>query len=167
MEQTGSAASVSVHAEIDVAAEDRIVWAVIADIASWPTWNPSARQVTVPTELERGAPFRYSSPLGSMTCRLTNVDAPRELAWHGRLLTMDLVQVWHIEPDGAGSRVSLDASLSGLVARVFRRRWQVRLEDDLDSLAQLMKLEAEVRSVEERDGSARAAALGAENESDG
>lgn len=157
----------SAHAEIDVAAEDRIAWAVIADIASWPTWNPSARQVTVPTELERGAPFRYSSPLGSMTCRLTQVDAPRELAWQGRLLTMDLVQVWHIEPDAAGSHVSLDASLSGLVARVFHRRWQVRLQDDLDSLVQLMKLEAEVRSAEERHGAVRAAAVGAGNASDG
>jgi hypothetical protein len=167
VEQTQSSAPVSAHAEIDVAAEDRIVWAVIADIASWPTWNPSARQVTVPTEFERGSVFRYSSPLGSMTCRLTQVNAPRELAWHGRLLTMDLGQVWRIEPAAAGSRVSLDASLSGLIARVLRHRWQVRLQDDLDALARLMKLEAEVRSVEERDGAARAADAEAEEEAGG
>jgi hypothetical protein len=111
-------------------------------------------------DLERGAVFRYSSPLGSMTCRLTQMEAPRELAWRGRLMAMDLHQWWRIEPVAAGSRVSLDASLGGLVARLFSRRLQVRLQEDLDSLAQLMKLEAEVRSNEERDRAARAGDVG-------
>jgi hypothetical protein len=167
VEQSQPIAPVNAHAEIDVAADERIVWAIIADITSWPTWNPSIRRVAVESDLEREAGFRYSSPLGSMSCRLTQMDAPRELAWRGRLLTMDFRQAWRIEPVPVGSRVSLDASLGGLLARVFRRRLQVRLQDDLDSLVRLMRLEAEVRSTEERVGAAGAATAGAEEASDG
>lgn len=160
MEQSPSAAPVTARAEIDVAADERIVWATLADVASWPTWDPSVRHVTFDADLERGTTFRYASVLGSISCRLTRVEAPRELAWDGRLLTMTLRQAFHVEPAESGSRVSVDASLSGVLARLFRGRLQARLQAELDSVAQLLKLEAEVRSVEQADEAARTASEG-------
>jgi hypothetical protein len=167
VEQTRSDAPVSAHAEVDVAAEERIVWAIIADIAAWPTWNPSVRQVSSVAELEAGARFRYISPLGSVSCRLAQVDAPREFAWRGRAWTMTLQQACRIGSHVEGSHVSIEASLNGVIARVFRRRLQTWLQDDLDSLLRLLRLEAEVRSSAERDDAARREATAMGGPSDG
>ncbi len=167
MEQTRSDAPVSAHAAIDVAAEERIVWAIIADVAAWPTWNPSLRQVLSVAELEAGARFRYISALGSVSCRLAQVDAPHEFAWRGRAWTMTLQQACRIVSQAEGSHVSVDASLDGVIARVFRRRLQAWLQADLDSLLRLLRLEAEVRSSAERDEAARREATAMGEQRDG
>ncbi len=145
MEQTRISAPVSARAEIDIAASEREVWTVIADIASWPTWNPGVREATFTAELEVGARFRYATPFGSIACRLTQVDAPHSLAWEGRLLTLRQRQSWRVAAGATGSRVRTDASMSGLGARLFRRRLNERLQGELDALVSLLKLEAEVR----------------------
>ncbi len=135
----------SAHAEIDIAASEREVWTVIADIASWPTWNPGVREAIVTAELEVGARFRYVTPFGSIACRATQVDAPHALAWECRLLTMRRRQSWRLQAGPAGSHVLAVASMRGLGARLFRRRLDERLRGELDSLVRLLKLEAETR----------------------
>ena len=136
------------HAEIDVTAEERIVWAIIADIAAWPTWDPSMRHATLDADLESGAAFRYVSALGAIKCRLIRVEAPRELAWRGRLLATTMQQTFRIDPTPSGCRVSVDATLSGVLARILRRRLQARVQAELDSVVRLLRLEAEVRAAE-------------------
>jgi len=152
-------APVSAHAQIDIAADEREVWTVIADIASWPTWNPAVREAVFEAELETGARFRFSTAFGSMKCRLTEVDAPHTLSWQGRLMAMRQRQTWRIEPrqEGEGTHVTTDATMTGLSARLFRVRLNERLQGELDALVHLLKLEAEVRSTEEREDEERAA----------
>ena len=148
-------ASVSARAEIDIAAGEREVWTVIADIGAWPTWNPAVREAVFGGELEAGARFRFSTAFGSIKCRLSEVDAPRTLAWTGRLLSVRERQAWQLAPNATGTHVSIESSLSGIGARLFRRRLQERLDGELDATVQLLKLEAEVRSTEDRELAAR------------
>lgn len=149
MEETRSTAPVQAHAQVGIAAEPREVWSVIADIAAWPTWNPAVREAVFEAELEVGARFHYATPLGSLRCRLSTVDAPRVLAWQGRLLAMRQQQAYRLEASPEGSHVTADASLSGIGARLFRGRLAERLQGELDALVQLLKLEAEARAVEQ------------------
>ncbi len=151
----------SAHAEIDIVATEREVWTVIADIASWPTWNPAVREAILDGELEVGSRFRYATVFGSMTCRLTDVDAPHSLAWGGRLLTMSQRQLWRIDQGSDRSHVRTEASMSGLGARLFKGRLSERLQAELDATVQLLKLEAEVRSTQSREGAGRTAAKSA------
>lgn len=83
-----------------------------------------------------------------MRGRLTQVDAPRTLAWSGRVLTIGQQQIWRIEPRGDACHVETDASMHGLAARLFKGRLTRRLQGELDALVQLLKLEAETRSIE-------------------
>ena len=128
---------------------------MIADIAAWPTWNPAVRHAMFSDELEVGARFRFSSEFGSMRCSLLAVDAPRTLAWTGRLLTLRQRRLWRIEPRGQTCHVIADASTHGLGARLFKRRLSRRLQGELDALVQLLRLEAETRSAEIIEDAAR------------
>jgi hypothetical protein len=143
---------VSARADIIIAATEREIWTVIADIASWPTWNPAVREAVVQDELEVGARFRFSTPFGRLTCRVTQVDAPRTLAWTGRVLTVAQRQVWQVDGRPAGAHVVTEATMTGPGARLFKRRLNERLQGEVDAAVQLLKLEAEARSAEEREG---------------
>lgn len=148
MEPTARSGPVNAHAEIDVRATDRQVWSVVADIAAWPTWNPAVRHAVFTADLEVGARFRFSRELGSMRGRLVEVDAPRTLAWSGRVLTIGQRQIWRIDPRGHGCHVTTAAAMHGLGARLFKGRLNRRLQGELDALVRLLKLEAETRSIE-------------------
>jgi uncharacterized protein YndB with AHSA1/START domain len=147
------------QAEVDVAASVREVWAVLADVASWPTWNPAVRHAVCGSELEVGTRFRFSTEIGTLKCRVTAVDAPRRLSWKARVLVLGERQTWLLEPSPTGTHVHVEAEMTGLAARVWRRRLDERLQRVLDALVQLLRLEAEVRAAEGREDAARAAAM--------
>ena len=149
------------QAGIDIAASERAVWTVLADIGSWPTWNPAIRHAACDDELELevGTKFRFSTEIGTLKCRVTGVDAPYLLAWKGRVLFFGERQVWRLTPTETGTRIEVEAEMTGLGSWLFRRRLDERLQRVMDALVQLMKLEAEARAAEERADAARAAQL--------
>jgi len=150
----------SAQAGVEIAASEREVWTVLADIASWPTWNPAVRHAVCAEalELEVGTKFRFSTEIGTLKCRVTSVDAPRSLSWKGRVLILGERQTWRLEPTETGTRVEVEAEMTGLGARIFRRRLDERLQRVMGALVELLRLESEVRSAEEREDAARAAA---------
>lgn len=139
------------QAEVDIAASEREVWTVLADIASWPTWNPAIRHAMRDEQLEVGTRFRFSTELGTLKCRVTRIDAPNLLSWKGRVLLLGERQTWRLEPGPAGTHVSVVGEMTGPVSRLFGRRLDARLQRVLDAVVQLLRLEAEVRAVEERE----------------
>jgi hypothetical protein len=144
-----TAGPIEAHAQIEIAAGQRVVWSVLADIDAWPTWNPAIRGSVLKDELEVSRSFRYATAFGSLRCRLREVDAPSSLAWSGRLLTITERQAWTIEPATGGCLVCVQASLSGVGAWLFKARLEERLTADLGAVVQLLKLEAESRLAKE------------------
>jgi len=140
------------QAETEVAASDRDVWGVLADIEGWPSWNPAVRDAVLDGSLEVGAHVHFATGPGKMSCRLLEVDAPRSLAWSGRLLGLGHRQVWRLQPRPEGCLVTLDGSMSGPIARLFKGRLGRQLRRDLHAWLQLLKLEAESRASEAREG---------------
>lgn len=149
-------------AAVDIAAPQREVWTVLADIGSWPTWNPAVRYAVCDTELELevGTKFRFSTELGTLKCRITEIDAPRVLSWKARVLLLGERVTWRLEPTEQGTHVEVEARMTGPVSAIFRRRLDARLQRVMDSLVQLLRLEAEARTAEARAEAARAAASG-------
>lgn len=147
-------------AEIDIAAGEREVWTVLADIASWPTWNPAVRHAVCDEDIEVGTKFRFSTEIGTLSCRITAIDAPRTLSWKGRVLVLGERQTWQLEPSTTGTRVTVRAEMTGLAAHLVRKRLNERLQGVLDALLQLLRLEAEVRVVEGLEDAEKAAAEG-------
>ena len=133
---------------------------ILADVASWPTWNPAIRESFRDDELEVGSRFRFSTEIGTFKCRFTQVDGPHSLAWKGRVLALGERQRWILASTDAGTRVSVHAEMTGFAARLLRRRLSERLEAVVQSMPQLLRLEAEVRVAEAQENAARAAERG-------
>lgn len=89
------------------------VWAVLADVARWPTWWPHMGI----TQLDRvavDATFRWRAGGTPIRSRFAVVEPERELTWTGRVLLFTAVDRHVLEPvDGDRTRVTVEESLQG------------------------------------------------------
>jgi uncharacterized protein YndB with AHSA1/START domain len=148
VEPPRSSAPVSAYAEIDIAASRPEVWAIVTDVAAWPTWNPAIRESFRDPEFKVGTRFRFSTEIGTLKCRFTAIDGPASFSWKGRVLAIGERQTWWLVPTDTGTHVAVHAEMTGPVAWFLRRRLTKRLEAVVVSVLQLLRLEAEVRTAE-------------------
>ena len=118
---------------VRIDASPAVVWRIMIDVERWPDWTPSMRGVrpqsvgafglgSVALVTPRG---RSESPW-----TVTAFEPERSFTWETKVSARLWVQAGHvIEPDGAGSRVTLSISTRGrmaplvgwLIARMSRR----------------------------------------------
>jgi uncharacterized protein YndB with AHSA1/START domain len=131
---------------IEVDASPETVWDVLADIASWPTWNPDVESIALQGPVGEGSVFRWKAGPGTIVSTLRRVDRPRVLGWTGRTMGVRAKHVWRFEPSGRGTTVSMRESFDGLVARLLRTRLQQQLDATTPKGLEALKAEAERRS---------------------
>ena len=115
-------------AVVDIEAPPELVWAVMRDIESWPTWTPT---VTSIRRLDAGrfgvdsrALVRQPS-LRPATWQVTDMDEGKSFTWVTRAPGVHVAARHSIQRTPTGSRVTLSITFSGLwgalVARLLRR----------------------------------------------
>ncbi|SFU07469.1 Polyketide cyclase / dehydrase and lipid transport [Geodermatophilus amargosae] len=140
-------APVQATRSVAIAAAPSLVWAVLADIQSWPNWNTDVRDVSVPNEVRPSATFSWRSGPGRITSTIAVVEPERELSWTGRTLGIHAVHVYRLQPWRGGTTAVLEESWTGLPTRLLRRRCQAMLNDALDSGLTRLKSAVENRSA--------------------
>ena len=135
-----------------IAAPPETVWAVISDIAAWPTWNPEIRSVTFDGPLKPGSEFRWRSGPSSLVSRLEVVDPPREIAWTGRTMGIRAVHVFRFEEADGGTLARSEESWSGLLPSLLRSFSRRRIQRAIDHALGTLRSEAERRAAERIEG---------------
>lgn len=111
---------------IEIEASPEEVWAIVADTASFPSWNPFIRKLE--GELRTGA--KLAATIESPGHRSTTfrptvlaVEPARELRWIGRVLIAPIFDGEHsflLEPTATGgTRFTQAERFSGILVRVF------------------------------------------------
>lgn len=108
----------SVHVErtIEIDAPPDVVWKVMSDVEKWPEWTPSMRRI----EKMGDAPFGKGSsvrvaPRGAPRAvwTVTELEENRSFTWEASTANSHAVARHVIEPDGAGSKVTLSVTITG------------------------------------------------------
>lgn len=144
--QADRAAPVFAESSIQIDAPPEIVWEVMADIDSWPTWNADVKQARLQGDLREGTTFEWKSGPGTIKSTLREVTAPSRLGWTGSTLGIKAIHIWKIEPADGGSVVSTEESWDGLVVKLTRKASQKTLEKALAEGPRHLKAEAELRA---------------------
>jgi carbon monoxide dehydrogenase subunit G len=95
------------------------VWAVFSDVARWPEWTDTVRDVRLldGPDLAVGARVRIVQPrLPTVTWRVDVLDAPRCFSWVAGAPGARARAVHEVAPDGEGTRVDLTIDQTGLSA---------------------------------------------------
>jgi hypothetical protein len=138
-----------IHHAIEIDASPAAVWAVLADVAAYPEWNPFV--LSLEGDVRQGARLtaRIAPPGGrAMTFRPTVLAAEpeRELRWLGRLLVPGLFDGEHsfrIEPLADGrTRFVQSERFSGVLVRLLGRTLE-QTRRGFEQMNEALKLRAE------------------------
>jgi uncharacterized protein YndB with AHSA1/START domain len=123
-----------------VDAPPEVVFALLADVRSWPRWQPavSTAELEGAGELAVGTSFRWRSGGTTIVSTVQELAAPSTIGWTGRALGTRAVHVWALEPVDGGTRVRTEESMSGwlprILAPVVRRMLDRGVAATLDAL---------------------------------
>jgi uncharacterized protein YndB with AHSA1/START domain len=130
-----------------IAAPPATVWAVISDIAAWPTWNPEIRSVSFDGPLEPGSEFRWKSGPSSLVSLLEVVDPPREIGWTGTTMGIRAIHVFRFEPIEGGTLARSEESWSGALPSLMKSFSRKRIQRAIDTALESLKAESERRAA--------------------
>ena len=133
--------------EIEIAASPQAVWDVLADLESWPRWNPDVKSMSAQGEPAEGSTFRWKAGPGTITSTIRQLEPPSTMAWTGRTLGIDAKHVYRLEPRDGATVVRTAESYEGFVARLLRGTLQKTLEKALADGLGYLKAEAERRAA--------------------
>jgi uncharacterized membrane protein len=105
---------------IEIMAPADVVWAVLADIGQWPSWNRAVASVSIDGDIAPGTEFEWKAGPGKIRSTLLQVQAPTFIAWSGQTLGLRAIHVFALHADGERTTVRTEESYSGLVARLLR-----------------------------------------------
>ena len=137
--------------QIEISADPRVVWGVVATIDEWPRWNPDVKEASLQGELAEGAVFRWKAGPGTIKSTLWVVDPPNEIGWTGVSLGINAIHVWRIEARDGHSVLTTEESWEGLMARLFRKYSQRTIDKAVSDGLVHVKSEAERRAQQQRE----------------
>ena len=116
----GSDATAPVTSESSVVidAAPAAVWAVLADLRSWPEWSPKRRVLRL-GEMEPGETFRWRLGAVRIASTFAVVAPGRELTWSGIVAGYKAVDQQVLEAlPGGRTKVTMRESLDGPLVRL-------------------------------------------------
>lgn len=132
----------------DVVADPEEVWAVIADLATWPEWNPDVRSIVVFGPVAAGTTFAWEAGGSLISSQLHTVEFPRQIGWTGKTKGIDAVHSWRVESHGGSARVTTEESWSGLLPRLMQSRLTTVLQRSLEKTLGYLEAEMDRRERE-------------------
>jgi uncharacterized membrane protein len=142
MDINSNAPAIARH-EILIAAPSDTVWALLADINQWPTWNPNISTAALEGELEPGTRFHWRSGGTAIVSTLQEVEPQRRLSWTGSVMGIRAIHIWHLEPHGNAVVVRTEESFEGWMAQLMKPIMQKMLDTSLKTWLEHLKHHAE------------------------
>ena len=104
---------------ISIAAQPERVWDVLMDIEHWPEWTQSMTKLErlQPGDLAGGSKVKVTQPkLPVNVYEVTKVEPNQYLEWRVSKPGFSVIAGHRVEPEGAGSKVTLSIDQSGLLS---------------------------------------------------
>ena len=102
---------------VEASTED--LWAVVADIESWPDALESMNSVRITSDgaFGEGSTARLQQPsMPDLTWTVTSWRPESSFDWQTRFAGTTILATHRVEPDGSGSRLTLGVQQTGLTA---------------------------------------------------
>lgn len=130
------------QAEIDAPASE--VWAVLADVAQWPSWTPTMTSVEPDGPLAVGSKAKVKQPGQRIaTYVVTALAAGRAFTWQATSPGVVLTADHAVEERTGGSAVTLGFSIGGALGPVLRPLLGKKIQGMLDTEVASLKRRVE------------------------
>lgn len=131
------------RSEIFIQASPEKVWKLLTEISNWSTWQPAINKAALNGPLQSGTTFRWKTGGMNINSRLHTVNEFSRFGWTGRSMGTYAVHNWTLLPENGGTVVTVEESLQGLLASLFKRSLSKTMQQGNEDWLKLLKSEAE------------------------
>ena len=128
-------------ASIEIAAPPPAVWRVLADVAGWAAWDPTADAAS--GEMVKGGELTLVGalpPQRALRVKVSALDEPRRIEWVSSIpLVLKTVRTYRLSAQGDITRVEISEELSGAMSASVERQLPDLDRVFADSLAALKR----------------------------
>lgn len=151
--ETNKKAPLHFRHEVVIDATPEQVWAVLADMERWNTWNTDVAYLTLNGELKAGTQFIWKEKGATPTSYLQSVVPNQQLGWTGKAMGMSAIHIFTLIPQQGGTLVVQEESLEGwtvsLLKPIIRKignsgmiHWNNALKKQVEAIARPINAEA-------------------------
>lgn len=117
--ETDAQAPLQTSQQITISAPPAKVWAILANIPSWPNWHPKITDIAA-GPVQHGSPFSWTFQGMSIHSTIEAFSPPQRLAFTGDVLNFHAIYVWTLTPGPNNTtQVSLTESVGGFLVSLF------------------------------------------------
>lgn len=142
---TNPNALVKATKSITIEASPEKVWAVLTDINHWATWQTDISRPTLNGPLQSNTTFDWKTGGAGIHSTLHTVEPNKSLGWTGKTFGMYAIHNWTLTEVASGTQVSVDETMEGFLAGLFKKSFNRNLDRDMQHWLELLKAEVEKR----------------------
>lgn len=143
MKRINNNAPVTCSKSICINAKIENVWNVITGINQWTEWQTRISKSRLNGTLEVNSTFDWKTGGVKIHSTLHTVEFPRHFGWTGKTFGMFAIHNWNLDEREGQTIVTVDESMEGFLAQVFKKSFNRNLEQDMLLWLQLLKQECE------------------------
>lgn len=143
MQSINQHAAVKCAKQILIDARPELVWNVLTNIAKWPGWNKDISYTKLNGSLQPGTSFDWKTGGTKIRSVLHTVDPHKHFGWTGKTLGIFAVHNWTLAEENRKTRVTVEESMEGFLASIFRGSFNKMLEKGMLSWLEMLKQECE------------------------
>lgn len=119
------------------------VWNVLANIDNWASWQTDIKNPKLNGPVKPGSTFDWKTGGAGIHSTLHTVEPAQILGWTGKTFGMYAVHNWTLTEVPGGTQVSVDESMEGFLAGLFKSSFNKNLARDMQHWLELLKAESE------------------------
>lgn len=126
-----------------IKAQPEKAWQVLTNIAHWPQWMPKVTKSQLHGALCPGTSFDWKASGAHIHSTLHTVVPQEAIGWTGKTMGIKAVHNWTFQKVEGGTLVSVEESLEGFLAKLFRKPFLKSLKKDMRLSLEALKRECE------------------------
>ena len=143
MQSINQNAPVKCAKQILIDARPELVWNVLTDIVKWPGWNKDISYAMLNGPLQPGTTFDWKTGGTKIHSTLHTVEPRSYFGWTGKTFGIFAIHNWTLIKESGQTRVTVEESLEGFLASVFKGSFNKVLEKGMQSWLEMLKRECE------------------------
>jgi len=129
--------------EIIINTEPENIWNVLINIENWGDWNKRIKKPTLQNELKAGSAFTWRTNGSKIKSKIHTLSEYKMLGWTGKTFGAKAIHNWYLEPIMNGTKVIVEESMEGWIVKLFKKKMNRKLADDIQYWLEQLKLESE------------------------
>jgi uncharacterized protein YndB with AHSA1/START domain len=119
------------------------VWSVMTDIDRWASWQTEISNPKLHGNLAPNSTFDWKTGGAKIHSTLHTVEPYKHFGWTGKTFGMKAIHNWTLTVENGQTRVSVDESMEGFLARLLKKSFNRNLTAGMQNWLDLLKKAAE------------------------